>query len=106
VSQVIEVNLRIPQVKDPIKDANGWPINNAEIRLTMRMEVPRVPKVGDVVPLTTTTGAFDSSVTQTEWSDEKDLFIVHCRYSQRAMPQDEYLALMHDPQWTRRPLLR
>ena len=78
VSQVIEVNLRIPQVKDPIKDASGWPISNAAIRFTLRIEVPHVPKVGELIHLATTTGSFDGSVTQTEWSDEKDLFVVHC----------------------------
>ena len=105
MSQVIEVNLRIPQVKEPLKDASGWPINNAAIRFTVRVEVSHVPKVGDVIPLATTLGTFDGSVTQTEWSDEKELFIVHCKYSQRAIPQEEYLALMHDPQWRRKPLL-
>jgi hypothetical protein len=105
VSQVIEVNLRIPQVKEPLKDENGWPINNATIRFTVRVEVPQVPKVGEVISLATTSGSFDASVTQTEWNDEKELFIVNCRYAQRTMPHDEYVALMNDPQWNRKPLL-
>ena len=105
MSQEIEINLRIPQVKEPIKDARGWPINNADIRFTMRIQVTNIPKIGELIPLTTRTFRFDGSVTRTEWSDEKELFIVYCQYSKRAIPREEYLALINDPQWTRKPLL-
>jgi hypothetical protein len=105
VSQEIEINLRIPRVKEPIKDAHGTPINNADIRFTMRIQVPTIPKVGELIPLSTRTGRFDGSVTRTEWSDAKELFIIYCQYSERAIPQEEYQALMNDPHWTRKPLL-
>jgi hypothetical protein len=39
VPKEVEINLRIPSVKDPLKDASGWPINNGDIRFLKRITV-------------------------------------------------------------------
>jgi len=102
----IEINLQIPTVKDPIKGADGWPINNADVRLLKRIEIERLPKVGDQIALSARPDVvFQASVTRSDWHEEKELFVVACRYSLRSIPRAEYLALMADPEWTRKPLL-
>jgi hypothetical protein len=102
----VEINLQIPSVKDPIKGPDGWPVNNADIRLLKRIEIARLPKVGDQIELTARPDfAFQASVTRSDWHEEKEMFVVACRYSLRSIPRPEYLALMADAEWTRKPLL-
>ena len=104
--QQVEINLRIPRAKEPIKDANGWPINSADVRFIKCIEIESIPKTGVVIQLTSKTETFDGTVTRTEWNDEKAMFIVYCQYSKRSIPQQEYVALMSDPEWTVKPLLQ
>ena len=102
----IEINLNIPTIKDPLKDASGWPINNQDIRFSKRIVVPSLPKPGDVLELTIQPDfRFQATVTRSDWHDEKELFVVACRYANRSIPRPEYLALMADIEWARRPLL-
>lgn len=102
----VEINLQIPAVKDPVKGADGWPINNADIRFLKRVDVARLPKIGEHIELTVRPDvAFQASVTRSDWHEEKEMFVVACRYALRSIPRPEYLALMADPDWTRKPLL-
>ena len=103
----IEINLRIPAVKDPLKDAAGWPINNADVRFTRRVETRTLPKSGDLVDLMILPDhAFQANVTRTDWNEEKSMFVVSCKYSKVSIPRPQYLALMADQEWTMKPLLR
>lgn len=102
----IEVNLNIPTVKEPVKDASGYPISNRDIRFLKRLTVPSLPKPGDVLDLTAQPNCqFQATVVRSDWSDEKELFVVACRYLNRSIPRPEYLALMEDREWIKRPLL-
>src|SRR5215213_8221207 len=102
----VEVNLRIPEIKDPVKDASGWPIRNADVRFIARMAFPALPKPGDVIDLRTAPDhAFQASVLGAEWREDKDMFVVSCRYANRSIPRPLYLALTADRDWTLRPLL-
>ena len=102
----VELNLRIPEVKDPLKDASGWPMRNADYRFIARMKLPALPKPGDIIDLRTAPDhAFKATVLATDWKDDKDMFVVVCRYANRSIPRPEYLALVADPDWTAKPLL-
>jgi len=102
----IEINLQIPTVKEPLKGPDGWPISNADIRFLKRIEVPKLPKVGDLLDLTVKPDfTFQANVARSDWHEEKELFVVACKYKLRSIPRPEYLALMADPDWVRRPLL-
>jgi len=102
----VEIHLRIPAVKDPLKDASGWPINNAEIRFLKRVSVPALPKPGDSLNLTARPDLlFQATVVRADWHEEKELFVVACRYAKTSIPEPHYLAIMHDPDWTLKPLL-
>ena len=102
----IEINLRIPAVKEPAKDHNGYPINSADVRFIRRITVPALPKPGVLLQLATGDGvSVECEVTRTDWSDGKDMFIVTCKYAKRGIPPNEYHALINDPDWEMRPLL-
>lgn len=102
----VEINLNIPAIKDPIKDTAGWPINNREVRFLKRVEVPTLPKPGEVIELTIRPSyQFQATVVRADWHEEKELFVVACKYSNRSISRPEYLALMEDSQWIRKPLL-
>ena len=105
MAQQVEINLRIPQGKEALKDGSGWPINNADVRFTKIITVEGIPKQGVLLPLTTGSEAFEGTVTRSEWNDEKEMFVVYCQYSKRSIPQHEYVTLMNDPAWTMKPLL-
>lgn len=102
----IEINLKIPTVKEPLKDESGWPISNQDIRFLKRVEVPVLPKPGEVLDLTIQPDhQFKATVIRSDWHDEKELFVVACRYTNRSIPRPQYLALMDDREWIRKPLL-
>jgi hypothetical protein len=107
VSIEVEINLRIPAVKDPLKDAAGWPINNGEIRFMKRVKTQAVPKSGDVVDLIARQDCrFQAIVTRADWHEDKELFVVSCKYSKQSIARTEYLAIMEDHEWTMTPLLK
>ena len=102
----VEVNLRIPRVKVPSLDERGYPIDHGSVRFTKRVIVPTLPKPGDSLQLTARSGkTLGCDVLRSDWSDEKGLFIVFCKYSKRSIPTDEHSALMDDAEWKMRPLL-
>lgn len=104
--QEVEINLRIPAVKEPLKDASGWPINNGDIRFLKRVTVASLPKPGDLVDLSTRPDfRFQAAVARANWHEEKQMFVVECKYAKTSIPREEYLAIMEDTEWTRKPLL-
>jgi hypothetical protein len=101
----VEVNLRLPAVKEPAKDNHGYPINNAMVRFVRVAKVPALPQPGALLQLETRAGTpIECEVHRADWSDGKELFIVYCRYSKRSMPAHEYQAIISDPDWEMRPL--
>lgn len=102
----VEVSLRIPSVKNPILDENGYPLDHASVRFITTMTVPAIPKPGTTLQLTTSSGkAFTGDVVRADWSEEKEIFVVSCKYANRSIPPDEYGALVNDADWRMRPLL-
>ena len=101
----VEISLKIPAVTDPLKDARGWPIKNCDVRFSKRFRAPALPKPGDVVDLLTRPDfSFQATVMRADWHEEKELFVVSCTYASTSIPRPEYLALMGDQDWTRKPL--
>ena len=102
----VEVNLRIPAVKEPAKDDHGYPINSADVRFIRMVSVPTLPKPDTLLRLETRAGSsIECTVNRADWSESKELFIVYCTYSKKSILRDEYLALLSDPDWEMRPLL-
>ena len=103
----VEIRLRIPQVKEPVTDrTTGFPVNNSEVRFIKRIELASIPKAGDIIQLTAQPDhVFAAAVARADWSEEKEIFIVACRYTNRSIQRAEYLALVEDQQWTMKGLL-
>jgi hypothetical protein len=102
----VEVNLRIPRMKVPSLDEKGYPIDNSLIRFTKRITVPAIPKPGVMLQLTRSDGGtFDCEVTRADWSDDRALFILACKYSKRSISAEECTALLNDAEWQVKPLL-
>ena len=76
MSTELEIALRVPKAKDPIRDASGYPIDNRSVRFIKRIVVDSLPKVGDLLPLTTKSGeAFDGSITRVQLVGHTSTFV-------------------------------
>jgi hypothetical protein len=102
----VEVNLRIPAVKEPAKDDAGYPINSADVRFIRVVSVPALPKPAASLQLEMRDGSsIECTVHRADWSDSRERFIVYCTYARKSIRPDEYHALLSDPDWEMRPLL-
>src|ERR1035437_6093754 len=105
MSTELEIVLRGTKAKYPIRDASGYPIDNSSVRFIKRIVVDSLPKVGDLLPLTTKSGeAFDGSITRVQWQDDKNMFVVYCQYSKKSMLQQQYVGILEDAEWEMKPL--
>jgi hypothetical protein len=75
-------------------------INNSSVRFTTLIQVPAIPKAGTPLQLSTSAGyTFEATVTRSDWSEDRSMFIVSCTYAKRSIPLDEYNALINDAAW-------
>jgi hypothetical protein len=103
----IEVSMRVPTLTVRAPNEPDRRIDNSAVRFTRRIDVPALPKAGEVLSLSTDEGRtqFDCTVTRSDWSEDKGLFVVACTYAKRSLPVDTYNALVSDAKWTMKPLL-
>ena len=103
----IEVNMRVPTLTVRSPNEADKRIDNSSVRFTKRIEVPSLPKPGDVLALSTAGGrtTFECTVTRSDWHEEKALFVVACTYARRSLPFETYNALVNDDEWTMKQLL-
>jgi hypothetical protein len=102
----VEVNMRIPGLTLRAPNEADKVINNSYVRFTKLIHVPAIPKAGDPLTLTTSTGqTFESTVTRSDWSEDRSLFIVSCNYAKRSISADEYGALVNDAEWKMKQLI-
>ena len=105
MSITVEANLKIPRVKNPIKDEHGYPVDSGAVRFRKPVEVQAIPKSDDALQLETASGTIlECTVTRADWDQDRELFVVSCSYAKRSMPPDEYTALVTDPSWVVKPL--
>ena len=103
----VEISLRIPslRVRREGKD-DPETIANSDVRFSKRVEVQAIPKPGDVLQMAVGSGEpFGCDVVRSDWHEEKNMFVVACRYSKRSISPAEYEALMNSPDWQVRALL-
>ena len=106
MSQTVEISLRIPSLRAPAGENPAAKIENAEVRLSKQIEVDRIPKAGDVLDMTSGSGdGFKCIVVGSDWRDDKNLFVVACRYFNRSISPAEYQALIGSPDWLVKGLL-
>jgi hypothetical protein len=101
-----EVRLRVPNMKVRALDPNGYPIDHSSMRFRKLIEIPRMPRVGDSLDLTTSSGrTLQATVAHTELDEPRSLFVLSCQYAQRSITADDYAALANDPEWELKHLL-
>ena len=100
-----EVNLKIPSLTIRSAGKPDQRIDNGAVRFSKRITVDAVPKAGDWLSLSTKFGEpFECTVMRSDWSEEKNLFIVSCAYGRRSITSEEYEGLMNDPAWATKQL--
>jgi hypothetical protein len=107
MTQIIEISLRIPslRVRREGKDT-AETISNSDVRFSKQLEVEAIPKPGDVLPMTDSSGrTFPCEVVRGDWQQDKEMFVIACRYSQRSISPADYQSLMSSTDWKMRPLL-
>ena len=99
--------MRVPTLTVRSPNEADRRIDNSAVRFTKRIQVPALPKPGDVLALSTAGGktTFECTVTRSDWHEEKALFVVACTYAKRSLPLETYSALVNDDEWTMKQLL-
>ena len=102
----VEVSLRIPNGKVRPLDASGYPIDYSAFRFKRRVQIPSLPKPGDVLQIENEAGPpVPCEVVRTDWSEEHGLFILACKYAGRSMPADARDAVVSGSAWKMSPLI-
>lgn len=107
MAQIVEISLRIPslRVRREGKDAVET-IANSDVRFTKQVELEAIPKPGDVLHMSVSSGGtFECAVVRSDWHHEKNTFVIACQYSKRSISSAEYQALIDSSDWQARPLL-
>jgi len=106
VERIVEISLRIANTKHRRPGPDGYPVDHAQVRFRKTLSVDSLPKPGESLTLPTTSGCLlTATVVQTDWSDDKNMFVVACRHGPRSITAEEYEALIGDPEWVMTPLL-
>src|ERR1700741_3401829 len=107
MSQIVEISLRIPSLRIR-KEGTDVPqtITNSDVRFSKQIEVERVPKTGSILQMTVGSGQpFECEVVRSDWHEDKNMFVVACRYAKRSISPADYQALMNAPDWQVRALV-
>jgi hypothetical protein len=101
-----EVRLRVPNMKVRALDPKGYPIDHSSMRFRKVIELPRFPRVGDSLELTTSSGrTIQATVGRAEPDEPRSLFVLSCQYTGRSISAEDYAALSSDPAWELKHLL-
>jgi len=101
-----EVRLRVPNMKVRALDPKGYPIDHSSMRFRKVIEIPRFPRAGDSLELTTSSGrTLRATVSRAEIDEPRSLFVLSCQYADRSISADDYAALANDPEWELKHLL-
>jgi hypothetical protein len=102
----VEVSLKVPTFTVRVPNQEPRRVDNASVRFSKRVEVAAIPKHGETLQLTAKFGErFDAIVTQVNWSEEREVFVVACAYAKRSITPDEYERFTSDPDWVTRQVL-
>ncbi len=107
MAQTVEISLRIPSLRVR-REGKETPetIANSDVRFGKQVELKAIPKPGDVLTMTVSSGGtFECEVIRSDWQHDRNMFVITCRYSKRSITPAEYQALMGASDWQVRALL-
>ena len=105
--QTVEISLRIPSLRVRRENTDALEtINNSDVRFSKQIEVDAIPKPGAVLSMEISSGErFECQVVRSDWHDDKNMFVVACKYAKRSVSPAEYHALMNATDWLVRALV-
>jgi hypothetical protein len=105
--QVVEISLRVPSLRMRANEqAEVSLVDNTDVRFTKHVELPSIPKTGDTLTMVVGDGEpFQIEVVQSDWHDDKNMFVVACRYGRRSLTPEAYRAIANASDWTAKTLL-
>lgn len=102
----VEIELRIPTLTMNKELDTAGRVDNTHVRFRKTIQVPAFPPPGSTVQLTAGSDlAFACTVVRADWHEEKQLFVLACKYPRQRIFQNEYEALLNDPEWRRTELI-
>ena len=107
MTHLVEISLRIPSIR-AIRDGKDSPttIANSDVRFIKQVELESIPKAGEVLTMTVEWAeSFRCEVIRSDWHQDKNMFVIACRYAKRSISDAEYQAFLNAPDWHRRALL-
>jgi len=107
MGQAVEISLRIPSLRVR-KEGMDAPetIANSDVRFSTQVDLEAVPKPGAILEMAVGPGqTFECEVVRADWHDDKNMFVVACRYAKRSITHADYQALMNAPGWHVRTLI-
>ena len=107
MAQTVEISLRIPslRVRTEGKEAPQTIANN-DVRFFKQVELEAIPKAGEILTMALSSGGtFECEVVRSDWHQDKNMFVIACRYSKRSISPAEYDALIGSSDWKARGLL-
>jgi hypothetical protein len=93
----VEIKLRIPRLERPQRDSST--IANDDVRFVKRVALETIPRQGDVLTLESSGATFQCEVLRSDWHDDKNMFVIACRYARRTISEADYLRLMNAGDW-------
>jgi hypothetical protein len=107
MAHTVEISLRVPSLR--IRKEGAFApetITNSDVRFSTRLDVETVPKTGTILEVAVgASQTFPCEVVRSDWRDDKNMFVVACRYAKRSITPADYQALVDAPGWHVQPLL-
>ena len=101
---IVEANLRVPSLS-VTDDKGSKTINNQALRFRKMIEVAAIPKVDEMLELSTSDGIpLPCRVTRSDWEEDRQLFVVSCKYSPSRITSQTFEALLTDAEWKKTEL--
>jgi len=105
MAQTVEISLRIPSLRVQ-REEKAETISNSDVRFIKNLELDSIPKAGAVLAMSMSAGEpFECEVVRSDWHEDKNLFVVTCKYTKRSISAANYQALLDSSDWAVRPLL-
>jgi hypothetical protein len=103
----VEIELKVPTLTVKKDDGRDTRINNQHARFRKVVQVPAFPEPGSKIKLSAGSDVrleFECTVLRADWHEEKQLFVLSCKYPNTRIFSHEYEALLNDREWERTEL--
>jgi hypothetical protein len=97
----VEIKLRIPSLRLERPQRDSSTIANDDVRFIKRVALETIPRQGDVLTMTIESSGetFQCEVLRSDWHDDKNMFVIACRYARRGISEADHLRLMSAGDW-------